>query len=154
MHPKRHQRAPSDSKAAQAARAADVKTTIPPPDGVRLRTKAARLLWDQYTSSRLSSDWLVADLILVGELVDTVLRERKLRTRLEKEGYTYEDEKGALKANPLANEVGRAVNQKLSIYRMLGFSSANVSVSSRNAAPKSTDVQAAEKGKTTLLAVA
>ena len=93
--------------------------SVVPPQGVRIDTAAARLLWDQYTSTR--DEWLENHLIELGRIVHLEIRIRLEETLAATENSVVMTRLGEQKENPRFAAIDRMVKQKMSLVRLIGL---------------------------------
>ena len=95
---------------------------IDPPDGVELRNDTDRLLWAQWTMSRLASDWTVSDLCQLGKVVMMEADIRELWADIHGDGIMlYCEEKDRKYENPALAPLDRIQKAQLSIIRSMGL---------------------------------
>ena len=151
-------RTASDSVQAQMAREQAATQVVDPPVGTVWPTEEHRLLWGQLSTARLASDWSVADLVQLVDLVNVECRLRSLETQLGMEGDVIINRHGEPAPNPLTHLVNQRRSQKLSLLRNLGISARDKGSeqSIRRAAPSVEEQQAAanrQKGASLLAVV-
>ena len=104
---------------------------IDPPEGVELRIDVEILLWAQFCTARIASDWTTVDLVQLAKVVALETDMRELKKDLNAEGYLVDD-----KPNKLVSVIDLMQKQQLSIIRSMNL---NVRSSSPEVMAKAVD---------------
>jgi hypothetical protein len=95
---------------------------IEPPEGVSLRNDQDKLLWAQFTMSRLEADWTIADLCQLGKVIMAEADLRDLWSEVNIEGIMLENEETGKKyENPLIGTIDKIQRAQLSVIRSMGL---------------------------------
>jgi hypothetical protein len=98
---------------------------IEPPEGVLLRHDEDRLIWAQWTMSRLVEDWTVSDLSQLGKVIKQEIDLRHLWNEYHSKEMMVVDEMGERTLNPqleiLLKHIDPIQKQQLSIIRSMGL---------------------------------
>ena len=94
---------------------------IPTPIGVNLKDKSEQMLWMQYTSMRLVSDWRVAELLLIHKLIKLETRIIGYEEEIEKNGSVVENAKGTMVESAHVRCLDNAIRLQLSLVTKLSL---------------------------------
>jgi hypothetical protein len=111
---------PKDSVSSRVAAAQDDEDIVIPPTGVKINSKEAKVLWQQYTASR--PEWSETHLVELGRIVHLEIGIRAQSRLMAKEELVITTRLGELKENPRAPAIDRMVKQKAMLMRVIGLS--------------------------------
>jgi len=114
-----HKAERSDSVTARI-KEAQASGDIPlPPLGVKINSKEAKILWEQYTSTR--DEWIDPHLIHLSKIVHLEIAIRQQSKIMATEEYVITTRLGELKENPRLAAIDRLVKQQGGLTRLIGL---------------------------------
>ena len=79
--------------------------SVPPPEGVQLRSDEEEVIWDQFTRARAREDWRDMDLLLLAKVVRMEADIRKHHEMLDRTGVLIKNKRETPIPNPLLNVI-------------------------------------------------
>ena len=95
--------------------------SVPPPEGVVLRTDEEVIIWDQFTRARAREDWRDMDLILLAKVVRMEADIRKHQDVLDRSGVLIQNKRGTMIPNPLINVIDTLERRQLAVIRSMSL---------------------------------
>ena len=86
-----------------------------PPNGVELKTELEKVIWKQFSRTRLKSDWRDIDLILLHKIVKLEVNIREYQDELDEQGAILDNRRGTPVANPLVSVIDTISRRQLKI---------------------------------------
>lgn len=95
--------------------------TVPLPPNVKLRDEYEEMLWDQFTSVRMSHDWTPLDLTLIGRLVRLEADIERHQDDVDSTSALIKTKSGNLSINPLITVIDMLTRRQMTIIRNMAL---------------------------------
>ena len=95
--------------------------SVPPPEGVQLRSDEEMVIWDQFTRARAREDWRDMDLLLLAKVVRMEADIRKHQETLDRSGVLIQNKRGTLVANPLLAVIDTLERRQMAVIRSMSL---------------------------------
>ena len=95
--------------------------SVPPPEGVQLRSDEEMVIWDQFTRARAREDWRDMDLLLLAKVVRMEADIRKHQETLDRSGVLIQNKRGTLIANPLLAVIDTLERRQMAVIRSMSL---------------------------------
>ena len=95
--------------------------SVPPPEGVQLRSDEEEVIWDQFTRARAREDWRDMDLLLLAKVVRMEADIRKHQETLDRSGVLIQNKRGTLVANPLLAVIDTLERRQMAVIRSMSL---------------------------------
>lgn len=114
-----HKSERSDSVKARVKESQATNDVPEVPPGVKINSKEAKILWEQFTSTR--DVWIDPHLIHLGKIVHLEIAIREQSKILAREDFVITTRLGELKENPRLAAIDRLVKQQGGLTRLIGM---------------------------------
>jgi len=95
--------------------------SVPPPEGVQLRSDEEEVIWDQFTRARAREDWRDMDLLLLAKVVRMEADIRKHHEMLDRTGVLIKNKRETPIPNPLLNVIDTLERRQLAVIRSMSL---------------------------------
>ena len=95
--------------------------SVPPPEGVQLRSDEEMVIWDQFKRARAREDWRDMDLLLLAKVVRMEADIRKHQETLDRSGVLIQNKRGTLVANPLLAVIDTLERRQMAVIRSMSL---------------------------------
>jgi hypothetical protein len=95
--------------------------SVPPPEGVQLRSDEEMVIWDQFTRARAREDWRDMDLLLLAKVVRMEADIRKHQSDVDVQGWIVENQRGTQIPNPLIAIIDTIERRQLAVVRSMSL---------------------------------
>ena len=95
--------------------------SVPPPEGVQLRSDEEMIIWDQFTRARAREDWRDMDLLLLAKVVRMEADIRKHQSDVDVQGWIVENQRGTQIPNPLIAIIDTIERRQLAVVRSMSL---------------------------------
>ena len=95
--------------------------SVPPPEGLQLRSDEEMVIWDQFTRARAREDWRDMDLLLLAKVVRMEADIRKHQETLDRSGVLIQNKRGTLVANPLLAVIDTLERRQMAVIRSMSL---------------------------------
>ena len=95
--------------------------SVPPPEGVQLRSDEEIVIWDQFTRARAREDWRDMDLLLLAKVVRMEADIRKHQSDVDVQGWIVENQRGTQIPNPLIAIIDTIERRQLAVVRSMSL---------------------------------
>lgn len=96
-------------------------SSIPPPEGIELRSEIELVIWDQFSRARAREDWRDMDLLLLAKVVRMEADIRRHQETLDRTGVLIKNKRETLVANPLLAVIDTLERRQLAVIRSMSL---------------------------------